>query len=258
MRMKKLSKFDEKILKSKKTFSKRKRKMFVLSNLLFLMVLLSVNAFAWFIYISRANLKVSASIIGWDVNFFNGTTESDDFEIIVPEVYPGMTEFSKGVEIHNNSDLDGSFRYELSDIVLFGESVSLKNDISRNQLNDYFIEHYPFIVTTKFSNNVILRNTSETFFFNINWPYTSNNSYFKIDNFYKYNPNLTYYTFSNNTYNVAKVDQNNFDTLKNTLYLSKDDVDSFFGVECGKYKEKTGSTCLTVHMKLIVEQINKK
>lgn len=258
MRMKKLSKFDEKILKSKKIINKRKRKMFFLSNILFLIVLLGVNTFAWFIYISRANLKVSASVIGWDVNFFNGSTETDDFEIIVPDVYPGMAEFSKGIEIHNNSDLDGSFRYELDDIVLFGESVRFKNNISKQELSKFFNEHYPFLVNTSFTNNIILRNSSEKFLFSINWPYNSSNSYYKIDNFYQYNPNLTYYTFSNNKYNVAKVDENNFDSLRNTLYLAKDDVDSFFGVECGKYKEKTGSTCLNVHMKLIVEQINKK
>ena len=59
---------------------KKKNKRTKLFSILMILTLLSVNAYAWFIYISESSFEVSANIVSWDVNFFIESNEVSEID----------------------------------------------------------------------------------------------------------------------------------------------------------------------------------
>ena len=54
---------------------KKRRHIIKPSRLIFLIVLLAANSFAWFIYATRINTDVSVHVRAWNVIFESGDTE---------------------------------------------------------------------------------------------------------------------------------------------------------------------------------------
>ena len=65
---------------------------------------------------------------------------------------------------------------------------------------------------------------------------------------------MPYYTYSGGTYVVANVTSANYDSLKNSLYLTKDDIDSYIGEKCGVYQRENNKNCLIINGELVAEQ----
>ena len=93
---------------------------------------------------------------------------------------------------------------------------------------------------------------------NVNWLFENEIlKYYRQDNAYTYEEEFDYYHLINNTY--SKYPLNNsieYENIKNTLYLEKDDADSYFGMQCSLYEQSTNKSCLSIKLHLIVEQIN--
>lgn len=95
------------------------------------------------------------------------------------------------------------------------------------------------------------------FEFSLYWLYEDETKYFKLNQIYNYDPSLVYYTYSNGSFTPASVNETTFMTMRDSLYLEKDDADSYFGSKCAEYEANTGKKCVSVDIQLKVSQILK-
>ena len=69
-----------------------------IKNIIILILLLIFNAYAWFIYATRASSSLDVHISSWNVEFSVGEEESTtEILIEVERVYPGMETFEKNI-----------------------------------------------------------------------------------------------------------------------------------------------------------------
>lgn len=160
-----------------KTIIRRLKKRVSAKTLIILIVTLSVNSFAWFIYANKVSSGIEATVKAWNVTF-----ELDDGEITeyitidVDELYPGKS-FSKSITIYNNGDTDADLSYEISSIKVFGATNTYTSEQNENisSLLATIQNDFPFTLTPSFSSAVLASRSHETFNISINWPYESGN-----------------------------------------------------------------------------------
>ena len=78
----------KKLYKALKKKTKRTKRFAIL---MFLM-LLTVNAYAWFIYIKESRFDLSAKIVSWDVNFLTDTQEVSEINEQIQNVDTDATQ----------------------------------------------------------------------------------------------------------------------------------------------------------------------
>ena len=233
----------------RKSLKKRK----YLSILLALFTL-GVNIFAWFAFSANAGLELDATVASWDVEFKDNTgVIARDIVVEVTKMKPGMADFNKTIEIESNSDVSAAFSYDFVSFSLLGHTIDLSNI---NDIEDYLENFYPFEVSFVASKYVLAPNDTVSFEVNIVWPFDSQTSlYYKQNEVYNYNESFYYYTKSGSNYLETTVaNQNAYNTQRDSLYLIKDDADSYFGMQCANYEAQTGDACLVLNMRLLVEQ----
>ena len=166
--MKKLSK--ETCQKIYNNLQKNRKKIKFRSIFLALFVL-GVNAYAWFIFISTANVNVSSHVVSWDVSFTDQNVAINDLEIVTNDIYPGMPTYTKTVQVHNNSEVNTVFTYEINNILLLGNNVTPASNVEA-----YLNSTYPFITTFSYSDNVLAPDDTITFTITINWPFAASDT----------------------------------------------------------------------------------
>ena len=190
----------------------------------------------------------------WDVEFKDNTgVIARDIVVEVTKMKPGMSDFNKTIEIESKSDVEATFSYEVLGFSLLGHSVDLSNIADPI---DYLENFYPFSITFTADKYSLDPMDTVTFEVNIVWPFDSVTPlYYQQNEIYDYNETFYYYTKSGSTYTETTIaNQAAFNTQRDSLYLIKDDADSYFGMQCSQYETSTGEPCLTLNMKLLVEQ----
>lgn len=167
---------------------KKRRHILKPSRLIFLIVLLAANTFAWFIYATRINTDVSVHVRAWNITFESGDTEiANEVDIDVESVYPGMEDYEYEITAYNRSEVDAILSYQiLSARILDQEYTSveqkndlglpvLEDDLTSAQLESKLANDFPFSITIGTSSDTIELGTgAETFSLNVVWPYESN------------------------------------------------------------------------------------
>lgn len=237
---------------------KKKTKRTKRFAILMFSMLLAVNAYAWFIYITESRFDLSAKIVSWNVNFLTDTEEVSEIYEDIENVAPGMTPYSKTVNITNNSDFDAEFRYKLTDFIIMGQSAMPSNaeNMTVDEIITYLSERYPFDFAMETDIDRIPSGNTGTFTISFGWSFEDTSKYYKLTNIYKYNPSFEYYRYSNGNYVLDEtITASNYAQNINSLYLYKDDADSFFGMECHQYVGNTARTCVKYRSFMIVSQI---
>ena len=234
-----------------------KRKSIKKRSILLIVFLFGVNIYAWFVYMSNANMDVQSTVSTWKVTFYDGNSLIKELNIKTNDLYPGMSDYNKEIIIKNNSDVKAEFSYEIDKVNILGHEFNYTgadlSNVTTSLLNDYHFK-------TSFTPSKIELDKNDTMTFNIGikWLY-DRNSYDKLTNIYEYDSSLKYYTYDLTNYTEdTSVNSINFLTkVENGLYLESDDSDTYFGERCSIYKEKTGNDyCYSFHLKLKVEQKN--
>ena len=193
------------------------------SRLLFLIILLASNTFAWFIYATRINSDVSVHVRAWNVVFEAGEHQVTDMvSLDVDSIYPGMDDYTYEIKAYNRSDVSASLSYQILNArILNQEFVTVEgrealgqeanpNDLTSDQLKQKLLNDYPFSISISTSNDTIaLGNGEEIYTFAVVWPYESNH----------------------------------------------DDIDTMWGVNSYQYKESNpDSPSITLSVKIIITQ----
>ena len=238
---------------------KKKNKRTKLFSILMILTLLSVNAYAWFIYISESSFELSANIVSWDVNFLTESNEVSEIYETIEDVAPGMLPYTKSVNIRNNSDFDATFNYKLTDFVILGKNALPSNakDMTVGEILMYLRDRYPFDFIMMSYTDRIAKNQEGRFEINFGWNFENNSQYYKLTDIYTFNPSFEYYRLVNGQYVLDEtITASNYAANIDSLYLYKDDADSFFGMECPNYVGNTARTCVKYKVHLIVEQLD--
>ena len=94
--------------------NKKSRKKIVIRSILLVALLLVVNTFAWFTYISRAGLTLNGSVIDWDISFLNENGAIKEVIVDITDMKPGMIPFEYDIQIQNNSDVAANIDYTIT------------------------------------------------------------------------------------------------------------------------------------------------
>ena len=225
------------------------------TSLLFALFTFGVNIFAWFAFSANAGLGIDATVAAWDVEFKDNGEISRNLFIEVSKMKPGMSDFVRTIEVNNKSDVVAKFSYEFVSVSLLGHVINLS---SIDDLEDYLANYYPFSIQFSPSSDEIAANGSITYNVSVTWPYEDTEgttTYYAQNDIYDYNDTFLYYTKAGDGYVLFDVPSLSIYNLnKSSLYLEKDDADTYFGMACHHYEEESGQPCLTMNLRLIVEQ----
>lgn len=230
----------------------KSRKRMLLRSFLFALFLIGVNIFAWFTYVSKAGLQLEGNISSWDVEFNANGKPTTKVDFYVSDMKPGMLDYSQKVIIHNLGEVSADVSYDIASLSIMGRDVdaSNKDEIIR-RLNSF----YPFSVNLNIDSVIIQPQGYTNFSASLSWDYENQEKFYQLDSLYDYNGEFNYYNLVNGKYVVNdSVTADNFNELRNNLYLEKDDADSYFGYACGQYEKNTGKSCLAMKLVLKVTQ----
>ena len=234
---------------------RKSRRKTSIRSLLLIAFLLIVNTFAWFTYITKANLSINGSVVSWEVSFLDQNSIVKDVDIAITDMKPGMMHFSKTIDIVNNSDVAAKFTYKITSVEFLGTEIfqGEETEAIRQKLE----QEFPFTLKMIVGKQDLDLTDTSSFEVTMDWTYEED-KYYRVNSLYTYDPAVNYYVLANNTYQIDNtVTEDNFQSKMQTgLYLEKDDADGFFGYACGKYEADTNKPCMDVHVELEVSQKN--
>ena len=238
---------------AERKYIKKNRKILIIRSVLMLGFLLVFNVFAWFIYISKVNTEMDIHAVSWDVVFSEGGTAVKDVTIAL-DVYPGMEQYSHSISVNNASETAANLFFDTKSVTLFGEEL-LTSSMTEIQKQSMLSNDLPMRIEYTFTRTVVNQASTSSFTVYVNWPY-ENTNYYKIPSVFPYSSDLTYYIKNGSNYYVQEVTSATYDTLKSSLYLEKDEIDSYIGEKCGVYQNTYNKSCLVIKGELVAEQAN--
>lgn len=149
------------------------------THILFLALILSGNAFAWFIFMDRISSDIDVRVKAWNVSFtVDNQNMTDYINFTADDIYPGMTPYSQSLSVTNDSDVAASLSYEIVSVQVFDDLYTTENGaFTEEQLVTMMRDNYPFRVLLSTNNSVLSANGgTASFTINITWPYESINS----------------------------------------------------------------------------------
>lgn len=232
---------------------KRKRRKTIIRSVLLIAFLLIVNTFAWFTYITKANLSINGSVVSWEVNFLDQNSIVKDIDIAITDMKPGMMQFSKTIDIVNSSDVPAKFTYKINSVEFLGTVIFKGEDTET--IKQKLEQDFPFTLKIIVGKQDLDLTDTSSFQVTMDWTYEED-KYYKVNSLYTYDSAINYYFLANNTYQIDNtVTAENFlEKMQTGLYLEKDDADSYFGYACGNYEMNTNKPCMDIHMDLEVSQ----
>ena len=157
-------------------------------RLIFLIVLIASNSFAWFIYATKIDSTVSVHVRAWDI-----VLEAENNEITsiinfpVDSIYPGMEDFEYEINAYNNGEVSARLSYLLLEANILGTQyitvegrtergeTASSGDITSSQLESMLANNYPFSITIGISSDLIDEEDGlEQYTFSVVWPYEQN------------------------------------------------------------------------------------
>ena len=155
------------------------KKRFSIFHLLFIIVLLAANTFAWFIYMDKISSDIDVRVKAWNASFrFNNQQMEDYVNFTVDDIYPGMTPYQQALAVTNDGEMDANLTYEIVSITVMGDTYTTENgDITEEQLINIMNNNYPFRITVTTSQSLISHDGGAALFYiHVTWPYESYNS----------------------------------------------------------------------------------
>ena len=171
--------------------------------------------------------------------------------VAVTDMKPGMPDFSKEFRIINRSGLNASFDYTINKITIFGDEYQTSSTLTSDDLVEMLTEETPFTFSFLSSSDVIDDHSTETFEIGVTWPYESSNTYVKVNSLYEYNDHFDYYLANGSKANVTA---SNYNSMMDSIYLTADDADTYWGEKSAEFIANGGTTSIIVDMTLEVKQ----
>ena len=173
--------------KKKKNRLFRILKRIKLHHLIFIILLLTANAFAWFIFVSRVDNSNDVYVKAWNIDFENEDEQITDYvTFTVDSIYPGMPVYSRTITANNYSDVSANLTYSILECSVMGTTYVTREgkqdagltpdgtEYTSSQIETMLANNYPFHITLTSSSSVLAPvNGSATYNASITWDYES-------------------------------------------------------------------------------------
>ena len=104
-------------------------------NIIFLILLLIFNTYAWFIYATRVSTGISAHVSSWNVEFSTGEDETTTNIVIeLDRIYPGMETVKKEVSVKNKGEISAKLDYDIIALKVMEEEYKIGEDMTSEEL----------------------------------------------------------------------------------------------------------------------------
>ena len=143
--------------------------------LIFAIILLSINAYAWFVYITKVDTSITAKVRSWNVMFqVHDNNISSEVTFDVGEIYPGMDDYNDYASIVNTGESIGSVYFTIKSVQIFND-VYTDDDYTNEELIDMLANDQPFQIDVGLTSNIVNPGNTEVFSVDVTWPYESGN-----------------------------------------------------------------------------------
>lgn len=145
-----------------------------LKTLIFLVLILLFNSFAWFIYATKVDSSIKVHVSSWNVSFAVGDDQSvTEFVLDVGKIYPGMPNYSQVINVVNNGETNAELTYQYKKITLFGQVYEIGNGYTQENLKKMMEEDNPFKVSVSVDSQELTATGNGTFTITVTWPFES-------------------------------------------------------------------------------------
>lgn len=146
-----------------------------IKNIIILILLLIFNAYAWFIYATKASSSIDVHISSWNVEFTVGDDESSTNIIIdVDRVYPGMEKFEKNITVRNKGEIKAELDYTIVSITVLGEKFEIRENVTSDELEEKMKTEYPFKINVYKDDTELVQGIGPGIFsVTVEWPFES-------------------------------------------------------------------------------------
>lgn len=144
-------------------------------NIIFLILLLIFNTYAWFIYATRVSTGISAHVSSWNVEFSTGEDETTTNIVIeLDRIYPGMENVKKEVSVKNKGEISAKLDYDIIALKVMEEEYKIGEDMTSEELENKMKSEYPFKVNIVKDDAELLQGIGPgRFSVTIEWPFES-------------------------------------------------------------------------------------
>lgn len=155
-----------------------------LRTLLLLIILLSFNSTAWFIYATKVENGISAKIVAWNVSFVTGEDELLEYvNFNIDNIYPGMEPYTEKIEVTNKGETKAKLSYEIRSARILDSIYDVNDDtITSSSLLSSLAHDYPFKIQVGVSHEEITPSQKAYYYITVSWNYESGND--KIDTYW--------------------------------------------------------------------------
>lgn len=145
-----------------------------LKTLILLIVLLSFNSYAWFIYATKVSSGMNAHITSWNVKFKAGDEDITTNVIFdVDKIYPGMEDEIKTLTAYNDGEMVAQLSYDIKQIRILDTTYTASETLTSEEIEALLVD-YPFKLTFAIDNsNLNAENGSATFIIMLKWDFES-------------------------------------------------------------------------------------
>lgn len=145
-----------------------------LKTLILLIVLLSFNSYAWFIYATKVSSGMNAHITSWNVKFKAGDEDiTTNVVFDVDKIYPGMEDQTKTLTAYNEGEMIAQLSYDIKQIRILDTTYTASETLTSAEIEE-LLANYPFKLTFSIDNsNLNAENGSATFIILLTWDFES-------------------------------------------------------------------------------------
>lgn len=141
-------------------------------TLFFLIIALIANSFAWFIYSNKVSNSITTGVRSWKITFDqDGQTLEQNVEFNFDDIYPGVDNQEKSIDITNDGEMKAYISYSLESVQIFDEVYTIDN-YSSLELENILSNNYPFKIVFSNDEEINIGDTA-SFKVSLSWPFES-------------------------------------------------------------------------------------
>lgn len=146
-----------------------------IKNIVILILLLTFNAYAWFIYATRVSSSLSVHVSSWNVEFSVGEDETvTEIVIEVDRIFPGMETYEKTITVKNKGEIKAELGYEVRGLKIMDESYTVGENITMEELENKIKTDYPFKINIIKEDALLQEGVGEgSIIVTVEWPFES-------------------------------------------------------------------------------------
>ena len=150
-----------------------------LRNIIILVIILTFNSYAWFVYATKVSMGLSAHVSSWNVEFATGSEDiTTNIIIEIDRIYPGMENYEKNIDVSNKGETPAKLTYEIESLKLMDQTyiVGEESGLTSSDIENKMKTEYPFKINIiKDDTQLIAGTGSGSYKVTVEWPFESGN-----------------------------------------------------------------------------------